>query len=214
MQLRSLVSDSEVVVYREKWGTLFMGLVTGLVCIGFGLGFYALVAEQAKDSRFFLGIFCAAFVLVGIAILWRLPNQAVHMFAENGLRVLTANQTGLSISSLPGAPTQPLAWEGIQEILLAERLVLVDPDETTHTWRMVVIFVADDQLSGRGWLDRLQNAVSRSGEGRPYLLCDYSAGDGEKLATGLRRLAPGHVSIRFRQRAKFDLKAGVDTFSE
>ncbi len=207
MQLRLRISDVEVMVFREKWGAMTMGIALGLTCIGFGVCFYLLAADQAGGSRIFLAAFCTIFVLVGLAVLWRLPKQTRQMFHDDGMRVLTADHSGIGVSALPGSPTVRLVWKAVDEVLLAERLKLVEGSETTYTWRTLVIFMDRAELDGLGWMERLNSAITTFGDGRPFLLCDYPRGQGPALQAALRRFAPAGVPVHLKPRVTFDSRA-------
>lgn len=119
MQVRYKTTPNALIIYREKWGTLALGLLMGLVCVAFGVGFYGLMADHVGESRPFFRVFCGVFVLAGLAVLVRLPGQARQMMADDGLHILVADAQGITLSPnlglnpgcTRGATLRTLFWQ-------------------------------------------------------------------------------------------------------
>ena len=211
MQIRYKSTAEALIIYREKWGTLALGLVMGLVCVAFGAGFYGVMADNVGAKQPLFLIFCGVFVLAGLAVLVRLPGQARQMMADDGLHILVADAQGITLSPNLGAEPRLYPWGDIEEIVLAEKLRIIDSDETSYLWRCVVIFLPMKAQGSASWFKRAKDGINLSGTGRPFVLGSFPRGQGQTIRAALRRLAPSAVPVHVKARVVFDQKASVDT---
>jgi hypothetical protein len=212
MQLRSKLTNEALIVYREKWGTLTFAAALGLACLAFGIGFHRLMRDAAGAPGIPLLLFCAVFVLAGGLILLSLPRHARRLRVDDGLHVLVADAAGIALTPNLGAATQRIAWSAVTEIVVAERLRIVDADETSFLRRTVVVFVSTDGAAN--WLERTRSGIATSGTGRSYLLGDYPRGQGRTVRDALNHFGAGAVNVRLCTRAVLDRKTGADTLTD
>jgi len=213
MQVRLKSNPGEIIVYREKWGTLAFGMAMGLVCVAFGVGFFSVAYEQAGPPRPFVAILCGIFVLAGLAVLVRLPQQSRQLFADDGMPILVANASGLTLSPNLGSEPLQLAWNGIAEIVVAEKMRIVDSDETSFLWREIVVYLSIGATGADHWWSRAKNGINLSGTDRPFVLVAFPRGQGQGVCAALRKLAPDAVQVHHEERVVFDRKASTDTYS-
>lgn len=212
MQLRSKLTDEEAIIYREKWGTLAFAAALGFACVAFAIGFYWLSSDHAGPSKPFLIVFCSIFGIAGLALLIRLPIQARQVIADNGVRIVVANRTGITLRPNFGAEEKHYTWSTVAEVVLAEKLKIVGSDETTFLWRSIVVFLSRETHKSTTWLDRLTSGMSISGKGHRYLLGSYPRSQGQAIESAIRQFAPGSVPVRFVSKAVFDTKVSTDTY--
>lgn len=211
MRRRSRITEEEVVIDREPWGTLAFAAAAGLACLAFGSGFWWLMRDHAAGSVVFLACFCLAFVTVGVLVLVRLPVQARRVLEADGAVELVANAGGLALTPVFGAETMQLSWSSVAEIVLAEKHRIVDSDGTSYLSRTVIVFLSDRAPSSKRWIDRVQSGIARSGDDRPYLTVGYPRGAARSLEAALRRVAPETVPIRLQQAVVFDTRSSMDS---
>lgn len=211
MQVRYKTTPNALIIYREKWGTLALGLLMGLVCVAFGVGFYGLMADHVGESRPFFRVFCGVFVLAGLAVLVRLPGQARQMMADDGLHILVADAQGITLSPNLGAEPRLYPWGDIEDIVLAEKLRIIESDETSYLWRSVVIFLPMEAFGSASWYKLVTAGISLSGARRPFVLGNFPRGQASTIQAALRRFAPSAVLVSVKARVVFDKKASVDT---
>lgn len=212
MKLGARITPDSVVIYREKWGVLALGVALGGACIGFAIWFYALGAARAPAS--FLVPFCAAFMLAGLALWLRLPAEASKWFAQDGLILLRADARGVEIAPLPGAAPALFRWSDVSEIAFVESLDILEFDGTTYSWRQVILFLRDDTLAGASRLDLARAGLERSAEGHLYARIGYPSKEAAQLHDALRARAPDDVAITRCLAATFDHVARMDMFDE
>lgn len=214
MRLRSRITEQEIVVYREPWGTLAFAAAAGLACLAIGGGFWWLMRDHAGGSIVFLACFCLAFVSVGLLVLFRLPRQVRQVRDADGAVELVANAGGLALTPVFGAETMQLAWSSIAEIVLAEKHRIVDSDGTAYLSRTVIVFLSDRAPRSKSWIDRVQSGIARSGDDRPYLTVSYPRGEARSIEASLRRIAPDTVPVRLQPTVVFDTKSSTDTWQD
>ena len=213
MQLRWKFTCDEVLIYREKWGTLAFAAIAGAGCLAFSIWFYWLMRTPATLMSPFLILFCATFGVFGAVVLFRLPGHARQVLKDKGAKLFVANPSGLTLTPNLGTEAKYLAWPAVAELVLAEKLRIVDSDETAFLSRAIIVFQPTGMHASATWLDRVKSGVAKSGEGRPYFLAQYPRGQGPAVAAALRALVPAPVQVRLRQRVVFDTRAGADTYA-
>lgn len=211
MKLGLRQDGENLVIYREKWGVLALGIALGGILTGFAAWFYALGVERGAPMLF-IAPFSLVFAAVGLAIWWRLPSDARRWFAEDGAVLLQAAASGLDVALLPGAIRRSYAWDVIDEIALVETLKSVESDETGYNWRVAVIFFTSRQAAGASWFDLAKLGLGRTAQGRVYILVSYPRKRAEQVEVALRAIAPASVRINRYSKAIFDHKRRADAY--
>lgn len=212
MQLRVKFTDDSIIIYREKWGAIFTQLAIAIVCLAIAISFYFLGADKAPLA--FLIIFCGMFSCAGTAMLATLPRQSKIIFANDGAQMMVANQTGISLAPYLGSPAKYNAWERVAEIILTEKFQIIETyadDSSFLRQQLIVILTADAHKKGH-WLNELGSGITKSGEGRAYLCCDYPKKYRDDIYLALKKLVPSNVGIRIYSKVEFNRKLGKDSW--
>jgi hypothetical protein len=204
MALRLGIADKKVWVYRDKWRAISLAFMAFFVCISVAFAFYNLTAHQAA-----FGVFSVAFGLVGLAMLIRMPALAKNIFSDDGAMLLVGDICGLTVTQGLGAEPMSFPWNSVDEILLAEKLRLVDADETTYLRHTLIIFLSPTDAVNTNWLDRLKSGISRTNQGRLYVLSAYPAREHQALMSALTRVAPTPIFAKYESWLRFDTVTGV-----
>lgn len=210
MKLGLRREGDDVVVYREKWGVLALGIVLGGVLTGFAAWFYTKGARDAP--MLFVAPFCLAFGGAGLAILARLPIDARRWFAEDGAILLRADAAGVDIAHLPGSNRKHFPWSSIAEIALVGTLKSIEHGETNYNWNALVVFLQSREAAGASWLALAKLGLSRTAEGRVYLFVSYPRKKADETNAALRVIAPSAVGVSRYKTVIADHKKGVDEY--
>jgi hypothetical protein len=205
-------SGETLVIYREKWCVLALGLFLGAALIGFAAWFYWLAAPHAPPV--FIIPLCLAFAVAGLWLLSRLPADARKWFAEDGAITLKADAAGVEIGPFPGARPQYFPWAAVGEIALAKTVKSIESDETCYNWNALLIFLAAGDYSGANWFDPVKAGLGRTGKGRVYLMLSYPRKQAEETETALRAVAPAAVIVGRYKSVVFDQKKRSDCYVE
>ena len=203
MALRLGIADQKVWVYRGKWRAIALAFMAFSVCISVAFAFYSLTAHQAA-----FGFFSAVFGLVGLAVLIRMPALAKNIFSDDGAMLLVGDMCGLTVTHGLGAEPMSYPWRSVDEISFAEKLRLVDADETTFLRHTLIIFLSPTTAVNTNWLDRLTSGILRTNQGRPYVLSAYPAREHQALMSALMRLAPTPIFTKYEPWLRFDTVTG------
>ncbi|PPD45490.1 MAG: hypothetical protein CTY15_03620 [Methylocystis sp.] len=200
----------DVVIYREKWGALALGVVLGAFLTGFAVWFYSMGARDAP--MLFVVPFCLAFGGAGLAILARLPIDARRWFAEDGAVTLRAGASGVDVAPLPGADPKQFPWSAVAEIALVRTLKSVESDETNYNWNALVVFLQSREAAGASWFELAKLGLGRTAEGRVYLLVSYPRKQAEETEAALRAVAPPAVKVSRYKTVIADHKKRLDHY--
>jgi hypothetical protein len=212
MRLKLRRSDTELVIYREKYGAIAYVAALGVACLVVAVGAYFL-SNRAGTAGPFLIAFSLLFGLAGAAVLLRLPAESQKFGDEGGAHVLSADSLGICVSANLGARRQSVLWTTIEEVVLAEKLKMLERCETTLVGRAVIVFLLKDEYESWSPLDRINAGASLSGSGRPYLHVPFPKHHQAPLLEGLRRYAPSRLDVRAEELVVFDYRSGTDSYS-
>jgi len=214
MRLRLKQTSEAVIIFREKWGTLAFAAVSSLACALFPIWFYWLMGDHAGSSKPFLIAFCSVFCIAGLAFLSRLPLHFRQALADNGVQFVVVDRTGIALTPNLGSEKKHYDWLSVKEVVLAEKLKIIDSDGTVFLWRSVVVFLDKRSHNSLDWLKKIQEGISISGKGRPYLLAGYPRGESRTLECAIRPLVPDTVSVCRVREVVFDTRKANDFYSE
>jgi len=198
MSLRFGMSDQKVWVYREKWLAIVFASLAILACAGVASIFVSFAIHQT--AFWFFG---AVFGAVGVALLVRLPSYVRKLFLDNGAKLLTADETGLTIARSLHGTVSTYPWSSVSEIVLAKKLRLVDADETMHIRHGLIVFFTSGELKEIAWIERVKLGLAKTSNGRYYYLSAYPPNEHDALLDALREVAPVRISMRFETRLRF-----------
>lgn len=213
MKLGLRRSAERVVIFREKWGVLALGLVLGAVLTGFAVWFYSVGAER-DAPMLFVSPFCLAFAAAGLMIWLRLPSDAGRWFAEDGAVTLLADADGVEIAPMPGSERRRYPWSAIADLALAGTLKSVESDETNYNWNALLVFFRCRDAAGGSWFERAKLGLGRTAEGRVYGLVSYPGKLAAETLVALRAVAPAEVGVRRYRSVVCDHKARVDQYDD
>lgn len=213
MRLKLLLTEREVLIYREKWGVIAYVATLGGACLAIAAFSYFFLSNQAGVPKPFLIAFSSLFGLVGAAVMLRLPAMANKAFEERGAHVLSADSLGISISANIGAKRLSVLWTSIEEVVVAKNFKTLEIGETNYVGRAVIVFLMRDEFDSWSFADRINAAVSRSGSGRPYLHVPFPRNEESILTQALHQYAPAPVQVRTENHAIFDYKMNADSYS-
>lgn len=213
MHLHVKIEDGSIIVYREKWGTIAYELAMGLLCIFIAAYFYYIGATKAPTA--FLIVFCGMFSICGAAIMARLPREARHILTNGGAQVMVAKVSGITLTTDLGGKSRYYPWEMVCELILAERLSLVYPDgeQVSYLYQMIVVFNSDAHEKGH-WLNEFCTRITKSGEGRSYLVVDYPKNSSEIIQLALKSIIPHKLRIGICKKVEFNRKSCEDSYTE
>ncbi len=212
MQLQVKFTDDSIIIYREKWDAILTQLVLAIVCLAIASTFYFLGADKAPPA--FLIIFCGMFAFIGTAMLATLPRQSKKIFANDGAQIMVTNPTGISVMPYFGSAAKYNAWSSLSELILTEKLQITErhaDDNGFFRHQLILLFTADAHRKGH-WLNELGSGITKSGEGRAYLSCDYPKKYRDDIYLALKKLVPSNVGIRICTKVEFNRKLGKDSY--
>lgn len=212
MKLKLRLSDTELLIYRAKWGVIAYGSTLGVACMAVAAGAY-FVSNQARTPAPYLIAFSLLFGLVGAALLLRLPAEARKIVAEGGAHVFSADRWRISVTANLGARRQFVLWTSVDEVVFAKSLKIIQFGETTYVGRAAIVFLLKDEYDSWSVLDRINAGASLSGSGRPYLHVPFPMNHEAPLIEALRQYAPLPLNIRAEKLAVFDYKKHADSYS-
>lgn len=211
MKLGLRREGGDVVIYREKWGALALGVALGVALIGFAGWFYFAGAGGGAPMLFIVP-FCFAFGAAGLAVLASLPAEARRWFAEGGAITFRADAAGVDVAPLPGSGRKHFAWASVAEIALVRTLKRVESDETNYNWNALVVFLRPREAEDASWRDLAKAGSDRTAEGRVYLFVDYPRERAAEVEAALRALAPRSVKVTRYRRVVADHKKRIDQY--
>ena len=210
--VKLLVEPGALRVVRPKWPTLGVAFLLPLASVAFAVAFYRLAAGRTGDVPAFVALFSSLFAAAGGLALLRLPSLARGADPARGFLVLLADRDGVSVAAHPGTRPRRIPWAGVDEIVVAQRLTTIDPDEVVRERGVVVVFLRHSAAAAVEELAGPLERLATSGAGRPYLTARFPPDDGIRLAAGLVALAPGALAVRHVHQARLDAKARRDQF--
>lgn len=211
MRLKLRLSDTELLIYREKWGAIAYSFTLGVACMVVAAGAY-FVSNQPRTPKPFLIAFSLLFGLVGAAFLLRLPAESRKFVAEGGAHVFSADRWRISVTANLGARKQFVLWTSVEEVVFAKSLKIIEFGETTYVGRAAIVFLLKDEYDSWSIADRINAGASLSGSGRPYLHVPFPRNHEASLIDELRQYAPAPLIIRAEKLAVFDFKKNVDSY--
>ena len=212
MQLRVKFADETIIIYREKWGAIVTQLAVAIVCITIAAVFYYLGAPKAPPV--FLIIFCGMFSFAGVASLATLPRHVKQILANDGAQIMVANPTGISVAPYLGSAAKYNAWGSLTELVLTEQLQITESHADDNSFlrhQLIVMFTADAHRKGH-WLNELGSGITKSGEGRACIYCDYPKKYRDDIYSALKKLVPSSVGVRICTKVEFNRKLGKDSW--
>jgi hypothetical protein len=212
MRLKLQLSDTELLIYREKWGVIAYAATLGVACMVVAAGAY-FVSNQPHTPKPFPIAFSLLFGLVGAALLLRLPAESRKFVAEGGAHVFSADRWRISVTANLGARRQIVLWTSVEELVFAKSLEIIQFSETTYVGRAAIVFLLKDEYDSWSVLDRIDAGASLSGSGRPYLHVPFPMNHEAPLIEALRQYAPALVNVRAKKHAVFDFKKKADSYS-
>lgn len=214
MDLQYRLDHNQLLIYREKWGTLAFVAILSAGCLALAITFYWLTRDHSATTRIVPQLCSAAFGIAACAILFHLPRFTKRLHKDDGAIVLGATAAGITLTPSLMANEKRLVWSDVEEFVLAEKLRIVESDETSYRRRVIIVFLTAPALKADNWLERLKTSISRSARGRLYLLCSYPRGQAVTIQAALRQFAPDSVRVRVQQRVIFDMKAATDSYKD
>jgi len=212
MLLRFRDDGHRAIVYREKWSTLALGVLGSFTFIGFAVALYRLTVAQMPAAWPFVLLFCGGFGAFGLWMLLRLPAQARKVFRDGGVHHVVVDATGIAMNPTLGTWAKHIGWKDIAQVLLAERLDLVDHGRTHLLWGCMIIVLRPDAVARDGLVARLKTGVSHSGEGLPFVPASHPRRHAAAIEAALRRFAPDSVAVRRLAKLVFDRKRRRDRY--
>ena len=185
-------------MYRPTWYAFAFAALACLACISVAFGFASLAMHQS--AFWFFG---AVFGLAGVALLVRLPSYLRKLHQDNGAILWSADEVGLKIEHGLHVPARCYSWSSVSEIVLAEKLHLIDADETTHIRHVVIVFLCFEDLGPPHWLDRVKSGLAKTAHGRLYYLASYPSDGHHALLDSFKEIAPSTFPTRFEPSLRF-----------
>jgi len=189
-------TDKKAWVYREKWHAIALTALTCLACLGIAFVFVSLAMREAA-----FWLFGAVFGIVGVAMLVRFPRFAQQTLRDNGAKLISLDDTGLTVTHGLNGSTKTYPWASVSEIVLTKKLRLVDAHETTHFRHALIIFLTLEEVGKTQWINRVKLGLSKTAHGRHYYLTSYPAGEHHALLNALQ--APEKLIMRFEPVLRF-----------
>lgn len=212
MLLRFRDEGHRAILYREKWSSLALGVLGSFTLIGFSVAFYRLTVAQMPAAWPFVLLFCGGFGAFGLWMLLRLPAQARKVLRDGGVHHVVIDATGIRMNPTLGTWAKHIEWKDVAQVLLAERLDLVDHGRTHLLWGCMVIVFQPGAVARDGLVARLKAGISHSGEGLPFVPASTPRRYATAVETVLRRFAPDSVAVRRHTKLVFDRKRRRDRF--
>jgi hypothetical protein len=78
---------------------------------------------------------------------------------------------------------------------------------------MIVVFNADAHKKGH-WQNEFGTGITKSGEGRSYLLGDYPKNSSEMIQRALKSIVSNKLQIRICKKVEFNRKSCEDSYTE
>ncbi len=215
MKLQLTVNNEKTVISREKWGAVAFLSMLAFCCFIPPVIFYLKITSSNSNppSTFIISV-SVALILLGAAILIRIPQRARQFFQDNGAIIFVADSHGITINTLLSVDKKHFQWSQLSEIMIADSLKVIDHEKNSFRNRSLILFLPPTAIESWSWLERLKFGLSKSGRGRNYLACNYPNKAGADIRFSLTQLAPTSIRIQHHQKVIFDSKTCVDIYSE
>ncbi|MDP2805038.1 MAG: hypothetical protein Q8O24_03775 [Gallionellaceae bacterium] len=215
MKLQTTINSEKAIVFREKWGAIAFLVMMAFFCfIPPAIFYLKITSSQAVLPNTFIALICAALLLLGGAILIRIPQRAKQFLQDDGAIVFIADTAGITLNTILSRDAKHFSWSLVSEIMLADNFKVIDHEKNSFSRHSLILFLPPMAIESWGWLDRLKFGLSKSGRGRNYVACKYPNQKGPEIRSSLIQFAPISMRIKHHQKVIFDSKSCVDIYSE
>lgn len=202
-------------IIREKWGVILYALFGDVLCITIAGLFYALGIHGQQNPEFMPILLAIVFGLCGfLHLIFTLPNMAKQILQNNGLCLLHADKSGITIQPFIGGKPQRYEWQALQRIALCENLKTIELDEVSYSWNMILVILKPEAVVGKSFSDRAYAGISRAEKDLYTVSCNYPRPMQTDIANALQRLASGNVLIECYKKCVFNPKSPALLMSE